>query len=307
MVLYNCEKCGKSFNLKGDLKRHNERKKSCVNSKNIDKKIVINNENKTVKSIDLTNDFNLTNNLNLAFIENIKEQIQNNDENILCNILDQLKHFNEQFCELNKKIETLEESNIELTKSNTILTKSNTELTKSNDEIKNKLLALIPTTTQINVTNNVTINITPFGKENLNFITEEKCIKELIYSGFGCIQKYIDIVHFNKDKPEYHNMYIPNRKDLNQILINDGEKWNIAITEDIIEKLLDKMIFFNRSNVEKYNNEGKLQETKIKGINRLFDKYDEDVNKLVKENSKDIKNNIYNNRNIVMSTNKIKK
>jgi small-conductance mechanosensitive channel len=190
MVLYTCIKCKKEFTKKSGYDRHNLRKKVCiVVEENIDEKNLIQKKD------------NIS---NLPFIENIQEQIKNNDEKVLYNILDQLKHFNEQFCELNKKIETLEESNIELTK-------CNTELTKSNAEINNKLLALTPTTTQINVINNVTINITPFGKENLNFITEEKCIKELIYSGFGCIQKYIDIVHFNKDKPEYHNMYIPRK------------------------------------------------------------------------------------------------
>jgi hypothetical protein len=268
-----------------DFKKHNARKISCVN---IDKIKQLNTTNNNIEKI---NDSNISNILNFPIDDNIKE-LHNNDEHVLLNILGQMKNLNKQIYELTNKVKTLEESNI--------------ELKKNNIELNNKIIAITPTT-QINVINNVNITIIPFGKENLNFISEEKCIKELIYAGFGCIQKYIDIVHFNKDKPEYHNMYIPNRKDLNQILINDGEKWNIAITDDIIEKMLDKMVIYTKTKHEKYNDENKLQETKTKGINRLFDKYDDDVNKLVKENRKDIKNNIYNNRNIVLYTNKIKK
>jgi hypothetical protein len=63
---------------------------------------------------------------------------------------------------------------------------------------------------------------------------------------------------------------------------------------------------FNRSNVEKYNNQCKLQESN-KRNKSFIDKYKEDINKLVKENSNDIKNNIYNNRNIIININKLKK
>jgi hypothetical protein len=95
---------------------------------------------------------------------------------------------------LNKKIENLEKNNSEL----------NNKIVKLSEQI----LEIKPSKIKLINNNNITINITAFRKEDLNFIDNNECIKKLIYTGFESIQKYVTLVHFNKDKPEYQNIYI---------------------------------------------------------------------------------------------------
>jgi hypothetical protein len=222
-------------------------------------------------NVDLNENNINNNNLNLPIVYNNENNLANNDNNTLNDILNTLKKLSE---------------NMEILKEN-------------NNELKNKILEIKPS--NIKLINNITINITEFGKEDLNFIDNETCKKKLMYTGFDSIQNYVMLVHFNKDKPEYQNIYISNKKNKNEIMVNNGNKWIIAKTNDIIEKIFFKSISFFKGNLEKLQDN--LIENKTKGIKRLINNYDEDENKIIKELSKDIVLIIYNNRDI--STNKL--
>jgi hypothetical protein len=55
----------------------------------------------------------------------------------------------------------------------------------------------------------------------------------------GCVVKMIEIVHFNPEKPENMNVYIPSMKDKYVMVYEDGN-WNLVHKNDVIEKLYDE-------------------------------------------------------------------
>jgi uncharacterized C2H2 Zn-finger protein len=275
MVEHICNKCGKIFNKKCDYKRHTEKKNSC--------KYKTKKENENIKSID--NKIENPIEINIPNLNNDQKILQNNNDDVLTNILNALKT-------LTKDMEILKEINDELKESNNELKESNVELNKKIISLEQKVLEIKPS--NIKLINNITLNITAFGKEDLTFIENEVCIKKLFYTGFESIKNYVMLVHFNEDKPEYQNIYISNKKNKNEIMVNDGNKWNIAKTNDIIEKIFFKSISFFKC--QKDNLKKDILDNKIKGLNRLISEYDDDENKIVKDLSKDIVLIIYNNR-----------
>ena len=125
-----------------------------------------------------------------------------------------------------KKIEELENTvkSIGNTKNNTITKIEELENTvKSIGNTKNNTITNI---NNINNTNNtLTFIFAPhaFGKEDLSFI-DNISSKKILNKGFKSIQEFVKIIHFNKNKPEYHNVYMPNWRDKSKILVFDGNR-----------------------------------------------------------------------------------
>jgi DNA-directed RNA polymerase subunit RPC12/RpoP len=306
MVEYECTSCGKKFNKKFNHKSHIERNKSCKNNlkiisinsniktetENISK---INNNQQIIQNISNDNLNNILNTL-MTMSKEIELLKESNNE-----LKEKIKESNESNIDLKEKIkesnidlkekikESIKESNIDLKEK---IKENNTQLNKKINSLEKKVIKIKPTKIKL-INNNININITAFGKEDLNFITDELC-KKIIYTGFDSVQNYVKLVHFNENKPEYQNIYISNKKNKNEIMVNDGNKWNVAKTNDIMEKLFFNSITFLKSNVDKLKD--KLIESKIKGTNRLINDYDEDENKIIKDLSKDIILFMYNNR-----------
>jgi uncharacterized C2H2 Zn-finger protein/cell division protein FtsB len=318
VVLYVCSKCGKQFNRKTEHTRHINKKYSCkleVNDLNlpvinvdkikkntVDKQEILQKPNDDILNGDILNDDVL--NMNQQIIQNINDDVLINILNtlkILSKDIEILKEKNDELKESNDELkEKVKEGNKELKESTKDLKESNNKLKKSNDKLNKKIksleekvLDIKPTNIKL-INNNITINITAFGKEDLNFIDDETCKKKIFFTGYESIKNYVKLVHFNEDKPEYQNIYISSKKNKNEIMVNDGKKWNIVQTNDIIDKLFFKSMTFIKDKL--YIMKDKLPENKIKGVNRLVNDYDEDENKVVKELSKDIVLEIYNNR-----------
>ena len=74
-----------------------------------------------------------------------------------------------------------------------------------------------------NVTNN-NVNIVAFGKEDLDFITDD-VYKKILNKGYGAHCAFAEHVHFNKNQPNNQNVFLSNIKDTKYITVNDGEKW----------------------------------------------------------------------------------
>ena len=56
--------------------------------------------------------------------------------------------------------------------------------------------------------------------------------------GVNSVPKLIEAIHFNPDKPENHNVYIPNLKNKYAMIYN-GKKWDLSNKEDIIDDMYD--------------------------------------------------------------------
>jgi hypothetical protein len=89
-----------------------------------------------------------------------------------------------------------------------------------------------------NTINNGTVNnivINNFGSEDTSYITDKQIIKALKMCKEFPLEM-IKITHFNKDKPENHNIYKPNFKDKYVKYFNDNI-WKIGDAKRIMTEL----------------------------------------------------------------------
>jgi hypothetical protein len=148
-----------------------------------------------------------------------------------------------------------------------------------------------------NIINN-NINIVAFGHENLYALKDDLC-KQVLSKGYQCVPILIENTHFNKNKPEYHNVYIPNMKDL-YAMIYDGKRWGLKEKSDVVNQLFDdKQCFL----IEKFNEfKDDLDPITIKKFGRFLNQSDDEIYSNIK---KDIKLLLYNKRDIPMKTRKL--
>ena len=103
------------------------------------------------------------------------------------------------------------------------------------------LLTKVGNTT--NNTNNNTQNnyiiINAFGKENMDYITDNY-VKKLLdkENGYNFIPKLLKDIHFNPEHKENMNICIPNKKR-SLAKIYDGDKWVLEEKKGTIEKMTD--------------------------------------------------------------------
>ena len=149
-----------------------------------------------------------------------------------------------------------------------------------------------------NLQNNFNIRLVAFGQEDLSYLTEKTC-KFIMKKGFQSVPKLIEHVHFNKNRPEHHNIYIPNMKDMYAMTF-DGECWNLIEKSEIIDQLFDDKKLFLEEKFDQFFNS--LEDITKKKFKRFLDQQEEDE---VKNNiKKDIKLMLYNKRKIPIETRK---
>lgn len=179
------------------------------------------------------------------------------------------------------------------------VTKTNIELTKKIEDMEKEMKELKkrkPLT--INGDVNCQINILAFGKEDLSFMTD-KMKQQILNSGLKGVQKYVEMVHCNKDKPENNNIYISNRKEMDRnIMVFDGNDWKLC-NNNYIEELRDKGIEFIEEHYENLKNRNDVNPNIIKMAKRFIDKNNnnnKEGDTFRNKISDDIKTILYNNR-----------
>lgn len=151
-----------------------------------------------------------------------------------------------------------------------------------------------------NFQNNMTINVNPFGKENIK-VTER--YQRLLFSkGFNSVPKLINHIHFNKNNPENHNIYISNIRS-NYVAMFDGNEWKLMDRDEALEKLYDdKTYYLEEQFYQQYDN---LKPVVRKTFEKFLENYDDDKAKNIVMNN--IKLILYNGRRMIMTTHDIHK
>lgn len=253
MVTYKCQTCNKEFKQKCDYDRHINKKFPCQNeAKNShdEPKLVEMSQKKEknvfafpVQELDVIQCnycnrlFTLKSSLNKHLKDRckIKKEDTNTKEEIYQSLLKQMKELEEnnkkqlQIIEENskKRLQIMEENNKKLEENQKQLMAENKQLKKEISIKKNSINGNnINSNNTTNTTNNTTnntnnqqnniknlqINLIAHGKEDLSFITEDR-LKKILYKGFKSIENLTEIVHFDKNRPQNHNVYISNIKD----------------------------------------------------------------------------------------------
>jgi len=192
------------------------------------------------------------------------------------------------------------------------------QLLEDNDRMRNKLEEYENgklSTTINNITNNtinnnqqncnnqtLNINIVAFGKEDKTELSNLELFK-IIKKGFKSIPEFVKVIHFDENKPENHNIYIPNMSR-NYVMIFDGEKWGLVDGADTIENIFDDGRNFLAERKEEL--EQGLNEKNRKYLIK-FDRFNQDIDFYPSKKNEilnDIKLILYNERNIPLKTKK---
>ena len=156
----------------------------------------------------------------------------------------------------------------------------------------------------INNTNNINnvnnINVVAFGKEKMDFVVED--IGKLC-QGNKTIPNFVSHVHFNKNRPENHNIYLPSKKNRKEVFVFNGENWMLRDKNEVIENLIDRGIGYVESKIDELENY--ISKSKINAVKRMVDTYsntDDPENKnLTKKMTNEIELILYNERNMITS------
>jgi hypothetical protein len=261
MVEYTCETCGNTWSRKSVYQKHLQRKNPCK------------------KKVNGENYGEIINKLNDVVCDLIKEKermsnIIDEHDSIICKITKENK-------KMKKTMVNLRNDNKKMEDKINILDKI--YLKKDDVHIDNIVMG-----------NQNNINIIAFGYENWSFLTNEQKLK-ILDGGFKSVQRYVQLVHMNKEKPEYSNIYVKNWKDSKGgVMINDGNEW-IRCKNEVIDDLRDRGIDFVDITHEYLKSKDLLPEHIDKKIERFTKELDGDNGEeLRKKISSDIKLDLYN-------------
>lgn len=152
---------------------------------------------------------------------------------------------------------------------------------------------------QNNSNNNINIKLAAFGKEDISYITEE-VYKQILNKGFESVPKFVEQIHFNKNKPENQNIYISNKQD-KYAIIYDGNIWKLQYRDEILQQLYEyKMDILSNKFDELI---GSLCEDTIKKFKRFLEYSEEDTT--TNNIKKELRLILYNNKNIPEKTRRI--
>ena len=115
-----------------------------------------------------------------------------------------------------------------LKKINKNLINSNNTTTNNNNNITN---------TVNNITNN-NIQVVQFGKENISDLLTQKELITIFNHRAKCLEESIRLVHFNKERKQFRNIYITNLKD-DVAYIYNGDYFQAVNKLEILKELID--------------------------------------------------------------------
>jgi len=149
---------------------------------------------------------------------------------------------------------------------------------------------------QNNILMNNNIKLLAFGKEDMSHLADEVC-KKILNKGFKSVPTLVEFVHFNKNKPENHNVYISNIQT-NYALVFDGNDWKLKERDNILQQLIDDKtaILSDKFDEMLVNLDGPT----IKKFQRFLDQKDE--NAVINGIKNDLKLLLYNNKRIPEAT-----
>ena len=188
---------------------------------------------------------------------------------------------------------------------NTINNKLNES--EADNEKKDKMIKKLTTKLQINNynTNNVIVtNILNYKDTDLSHLTAkdyERAIHQVNYA----IPSIMKQIHFNPQKPENMNIYIPNIKDKYLLIFNENE-WQIESRSTTVDNLIDDKYlilkeWYDENLRDRDINENMDQES-YKFLKQNFEKFDANIeNDEIKQIIKDeIIMFLYNKRNMII-------
>jgi len=197
----------------------------------------------------------------------------------------------EQKCktkEENNKIQQLEETINEMKEQFALILKEKGKVHhKTLQKINNQLTNNINNTNNTNngnINNGNIINNTfvKFGDVDYQKILDNKQVKHILNHQFMSLEESIKLVHFNKDLPEYNNVFITNMRDDIGYIFNGKEFISIKKNE-MLNELIDSHVKEINLSLEKHKN--KLNEKYVTRLEKFLDMLNDDDTKFTDQNN----------------------
>lgn len=202
-------------------------------------------------------------------------------------------------CTSTMKMDELVENQKKLEKHNKELEQERIQLRKQIEELLDKFsqfqgqstVNTTNNTNNIGTQNNIHIHINAFGKENMDYITNEfmgECVKKIYNSVPSLLQK----IHFDPEHPENHNIKITNKKLPHASVMSEDQQWKLVNKQDAIEDMIDKG--YNMID-EKFREDPSIYtEEKRKNYRKYQDNYDNEDKDTLKRLKNDVEYVILN-------------
>ena len=257
MVAYICDRCGYSTDLKGNIRRHFLKKKTCrvilkdVSIEQCFEEQLGEKMNSTLKNAEngpIHSKKTLKNAENLTKTK-CENKTDNNLTCIYCNTTFQHKRYLDDHlrrsCRIIKSrieqhvqpyINIIEEMKDSINHERLMRQKDQEII----EELKKQIDVLLKGKGNVyNYSQNIIVQ--PFGKENLSYIQDDY-VKELISKEPAtCIPRLLKHIHFNSDHQENRNIKIPNKKEpLAQVY--NGVQWEYQDKQSTITNMTDRAL-----------------------------------------------------------------
>lgn len=297
--MFQCNKCEKILKTEYLLNKHLNSKKSCIKEENDEEltNLLKQNHNVISKLSKAKKDLE-------TLVGNICVYCKNTfstKSNLNVHLKSRCKIYNglmEEKLELEKQIEEIKNKRL-MNNLKHQLDNHNVDNTRTKAQTINMNANTINNINNITNNNNVVINvINNYGKETLDHIPTRELV-QILNRRIEGFSKLIEKTHFDKEKPEYHNVYIPDihRK---QAMIFKNNKWMLEDRDAIIDKLKDDKILLLDNRVNEIEDE--ISENTRKKYDDFYNRFtDDEVDKAISEKIKYV---LFNNRDIPINTTK---
>ena len=144
-----------------------------------------------------------------------------------------------------------------------------------------------------NIQNN--IKLLAYNKTDISDLTEKDFIRCFNHNNM-CVPHLLKRIHFNRKKPENHNVLLSNLKS-GYIMLYDGKQWNTYNRDEVIDDMFDEKHDILEQKYEEWIDVGKDYPIIYYKFSRYLEKMNNDI--VMKKIKEEMKFVLYNNRNIV--------
>ena len=144
-----------------------------------------------------------------------------------------------------------------------------------------------------NIQNN--IKLLAYNKTDISDLTEKDFIRCFNHNNM-CVPHLLKRIHFNRKKPENHNVFLSNLKS-GYIMLYDGKQWITYNRDEVIDDMFDEKHDILEQKYEEWIDVGKDYPIIYYKFRRYLEKINNDV--VMKKIKDEMKLVLYNNRNIV--------
>jgi hypothetical protein len=91
-------------------------------------------------------------------------------------------------------------------------------------------------------------------------------------------------------------VYISSKKNMNKVMVYNGEKWKLRRSKDILDELYNKGIDYIEGQFDDLKEKGKIPEKAIKRLESIFQQMNDNDKDNKQKINEEIKLILYNNR-----------